>query len=943
MLPNLRLLGAGMGLFGGLALAAEAPAEAAMTLTTTSARIVIDSSGCTAVFADAAGTSYATTPPSPFARVRKAGKSCAATQARLTDGLLRLEFAEAGASADLRLTPRTGYTLIEVVAVTGDGIEELAFVDIPLGLKGTPNEPLAACCLALNLQTNARGIPQASSSLWAACYPRFGFAGARAALIACPQADLRQVLQQAVTEAPELPHSPIGGPWALDGADNRRSYLFDFGELTEATVDDWIALAQRLGITQIDFHGGRSFRFGDCQPAPDLFPRGVESMKAVIDKLHAAGIQAGLHTYAMFMAKTCPWVTPVPDPRLGSDITLTLAEDLTPEATAMLVTESTAAMSTVTGFFVRNSTTFRIDDELITYSAAATAPPYGFPTCQRGAHGTRPAAHAKGAKVYHLRECFGLFVADGDSTLFAETAAKTAELFNAAGFDMIYLDALDGGDTVAGGEVSWHYESKFVFEIWKRLQRPAIMEMSTFHHHLWYVRSRMGAWDHPNRSHKRFIDLHCQSNAALLRQFLPGHLGWWSFKTWQGLNGEPTHSDDIEYLCGKAMANDCGLSIMGISPATVTQIPALPRLASIVQNYETLRQTRYFADPVKETLRQPGAEFTLFRNAAGAWQFRPVEIRKQKVVGLQEGGGSAWTVGNRFAAQPLCVRIEGLMAAGPYAAEGNPALVDLAAPDAFPQRASQPGITATLETVAEPVQVGPLSVRLTATNATAAPVRTWCKFGRTFAPPLDLSGHQALGLWVHGDGSGAVLNLQQTSPEHLSGGIADHYVVLDFSGWRYVELIEPEGERYADYAWPYGNGYAIYRESILPQCVETLSLWLNNVPPNRTAVCHLSPIRALPAIPTTFKRPAITIAGRTITFPVEIATGQYLEYRGPGDCRLYGQRGEELASIAPEGEVPTLAAGANQVRFTCEPQPGVNPRAYVTVFAQGEPFGERRP
>jgi hypothetical protein len=932
-----------MGLLGGVALAAEPITEAAMILNTPSARIVIDSAGCTAVFADSAGTNYATTPPAPFARLRQAGKDCPATQARLVDGLLHLEFAAAGASADLRLSQRADYTLIEVVAVTGDGIEELAFIDIPLGLKGSPNEPLAACCLALNLQTNARGIPQASSSLWAACYPRFGFVGAQAALIACPQADLRQVLQRAVTAAPDLPHSPIGGPWALDGADNRRSYLFDFGELTEATVDDWIALAQRLGITQIDFHGGRSFRFGDCEPAPDLFPRGVESMKAVIDKLHAAGIQAGLHTYAMFMAKTCPWVTPVPDRRLGSDAVFTLAEDLSAEATALRVVESTAAMSTVTGFFVRNSTTFRIDDELITYSAVASATPFGFPTCQRGAYGTRPAAHAQGAKAYHLRECFGLFVADGDSTLFAETAAKTAELFNAAGFDMIYLDALDGGDTVAGRDVSWHYESKFVFEIWKRLQRPAIMEMSTFHHHLWNVRSRMGAWDHPNRSHKRFIDLHCQSNAALLRQFLPGHLGWWSFKTWQGLNGEPTHSDDIEYLCAKAMANDCGLSIMGISPTTVTQVPALPRLASIVRNYETLRQQRYFADSVRETLRVPGAEFTLFQNAEGTWQFRPVEIRKQKVVGLQDGGGSTWAVDNRYAAQPLVVRIEALLAAGPYAAAGNPTLADGTAADAFPLRACQPGITATLEAVSEPVQVGTLSARLTATNATASPLRSWCKFGKTFAPTLELSGYPALGLWVHGDGSGAVLNLQQTSPEHISGGIADHYVVLDFRGWRYVELVEPEGERYADYAWPYGNPYAIYREGILPNAVESLSVWLNHVPANGSAVCHLSPIQALPAIPATFKRPAITLGGKTITFPVDIATGQYLEYRGPGDCRLYGQRGEELASVIPEGEAPTLAPGANALRFACEPQPGLNPRAYVTVFAQGEPFGERRP
>ena len=264
--------------------------------------------------------------------------------------------------------------------------------------------------------------------------------------------------------------------------------------------------------------------------------------------------------------------------------------------------------------------------------------------------------------MHHLRECFGRFCPDGDSTLFSEVAAKTAALYNGAGFDMIYLDALDGGDTVAGRENAWHYESKFAFEICQRLEKPAIMEMSTFHHHLWYVRSRMGAWDHPTRSHKQFIDIHCQTNVGLRQQFLPGNLGWWAFKTWQGATGDPTHTDDIEYLCGKALANNYGLSLMGISPATVHTIPALPRLAAIVRRYECLRHANYFTEAVKERLRTPGDEFTLFQAASGEWQFRPVQYDKHKL----SGSGSQtrrWTVDNRFDGQPLKLRIETLMSA----------------------------------------------------------------------------------------------------------------------------------------------------------------------------------------------------------------------------------------------------------------------------------------
>ena len=182
-------------------------------------------------------------------------------------------------------------------------------------------------------------------------------------------------------------------------------------------------------------------------------------------------------------------------------------------------------MSTIIGGAIRNSVTLRIENELIVYSGVANQPPFGFSGCRRGAHGTQIAAHSQGAKVHHLKECFGLFVPDPDSTLFTEIAARNAEIVNACGFDMMYLDALDGEDLLGGAENAWHYGSRFVYEIWKRLKRPILMEMSTFHHHLWCVRSRYCAWDHPTRSYKKFIDLHCAEGEGYRRMFIAGRIG----------------------------------------------------------------------------------------------------------------------------------------------------------------------------------------------------------------------------------------------------------------------------------------------------------------------------------------------------------------------------------------------------------------------------------
>ncbi len=890
------------------------------------------------------GTNYSVQPAAnPFASVKKSGRAFPATSAGFSDGKLTVNFGEANVTATLNVASKKTYFILEVAEVRGDGVEELVFADFPLTVKASPGEPFTGCALALNVQTRVDDIPGATRRLWAACYLRFGLVGAKVALIGCPSTELRKVLQEAVSASPDLPHSAIGGPWAWDADINRGSYLFNFGDMSETKVDGWIKLARDLGFTQIDFHGGTSFRFGDCVPNPKTYTNGWASFKAVIDKLHAAGLQAGLHTYAQFIDKRSKWVTPVPDPRLAKDATFTLAQPLTTSATNVPVTESTKNMSTVTGFFVHNSVTLQIDDELIIYTGFAKEPPYEFTGCKRGAHGTRVAEHAAGAKVHHLKECFGLFLPDGDSTLYTEVAAATAEAFNTGGFDMMYLDALDGSSIFGGPENAWYYQSKFVFEIWKRLKKPALMEMSTFSHHLWLVRSRMGAWDHPNRSHKRFIDMHCAGNEDLKRMFLPGHLGWWRIKTWGDMQDEPTYADDIEYLCGKAIGTDCGFSVMGVDPGQTEKVAVFKRLAGIMRQYEELRHADYFDAPTKAALAELGKEFTLVQDTEGRWRFRPVVYHRQKIDNLKDQNPS-WQVTNPFAAQPVRLRIEALNSISPYDTPKSVTVADYANTNEFSDRKAAAGVTMELRPGTEHVKADLASAMLTATNSgqvnrTAA----WAKVGKTFHPPLNLTDRQGLGLWVHGDGKGEILNVQLTSPEHISGGIGDHYIPVDFTGWRYFELVEPEGERWQKYTWPYGGLYSIYREHVDFRQVETVSFWFNNLPPGQRVTCHVSPIRGLSVFSNNIKNPAVTIGGRTLVFPVELESGGYLEFNSLTDCKHYKKDGSLIGDVKPQGDVPMLTAGGNRVEFRCDAPADVNSRAHVTVSAQGELMGGVNP
>ena len=84
------------------------------------------------------------------------------------------------------------------------------------------------------------------------------------------------------------------------------------------------------------------------------------------------------------------------------------------------------------------------------------------------------------------------------------------------------------------------------------------------------------------------------------------------------------------------------------------------------------------------------------------------------------------------------------------------------------------------------------------------------------------------------------------------------------------------------------------------------------------------------------KNPKLTVGGATIEFPIELASGSWLECNGPSDCTAYGSKGELLGKVAPRGDWPTLPAGIAPLQFSCESGNAAQPRARVTVFSQGD-------
>ena len=233
------------------------------------------------------------------------------------------------------------------------------------------------------------------------------------------------------------------------------------------------------------------------------------------------------------------------------------------------------------------------------------------------------------------------------------------------------------------------------------------------------------------------------------------------------------------------------------------------------------------------------------------------------------------------------------------------------------------------------------AVIFSATNSGKVPRNgAWARLDHKFSPCLNLKEREAIGVWIDGDGQGQIIAIRLESPRHISyGAVADRYITVDFTGPRLFTLVETESARWSDYVWNDGKWlYNVYRETIDFGTVESLSIWYNNLPNDKQTKCIICPIKALTMVACTVNNPVVTVNGKAIVFPVEMQSGSYLEFNASKDCVLYGSKGEMLNQVIPDGEIPMLSAGENQVRFSYDVGDGSTPRLKLTVISHGEPL-----
>ena len=747
--------------------------------------------------------------------------------------------------------------------------------------------------------------------------------GQRALLAAGPRAGFRTQLQE-MTKVAGVPQSDCGGAWSMGSEQARRSYVF--ASIQDGDIDYWIDLARRSGFSIIHINDySWSGLLGPYPINPKAFPGGIEEMKRAADRVHASGLQMGIHSLTGCINPNADWIHPVCDTNLVADHVYTLAQPLAPDATELVVEEMPGPKHSTVFTYSSNGNVLRIGGELLQYTGIRREKPYAFTGLTRGAFKTTKLAGTipSGTRVDYLHQRYIAFYPNPDSPLAEKLASRLAEVYNFCGLDDFYFDGSEGMGTRYGIDAMRH---KIFAKFARNNGHSASVEASCGGANNWWFQTRMATVDHPVWGAKRFHDWHITWAVDNGRNanFLEPQMGWWAPRV--GMPMARGHfPDDMEYFAGKNAGHDAAMSVQGIASRPLHV--GIRRQLAILGWYEHARLARAFTDEAKDYLATPETEARLRQDAAGNWQLTDVEVLVHR-AGLP--WTRAWTVDGGAARRPAALRVEALYAPGAESTGRT-----LAGADAFAkmQTASASGVRVAFDPAGTDPAHG-RTFKLSAFNTSAPRNGAWARARLAFDfPGLDVGAKRTVfGAWVKGDGSGALLNLQLTSPGEYHGGTAEHYLRLDFTGWKYVKFLlrERDSAQFCRYQWPYGGYAAIYRSNVSVNHIASFSAYLNDIPAGKSTSVEIGEVSAWEMAKASVTDAAVTVNGARFAIPFALTSGEYAELED-GVWTKYAESGTALARVAASA-MPVLASGANACAFTA-PE---GARAEVTFFALGK-------
>lgn len=438
-----------------------------------------------------------------------------------------------------------------------------------------------------------------------------GVAGSRIALFGCPREATLATIGR-IEQAEGLPHPVIDGQWGKTARSASAAYIIL--PFTEANIEQALAVTRRAGLRYL-YHPGPFKNWGHFELDEKAFPSGWDGLKRCAEIARDSGIFLGVHTLSNFITTNDPYVTPVPDPRLAAVGASSLTEGITADATEAPV----ASPVFFNQFDNNNLKTVQVGEELIRYGGVSGQEPWMLTDCQRGAFGTRAAAHLAGAPVRMLADhAYKVFLTD--AVLGKEMAEKVAELFNYCGLHQISFDGIEGNRSTGMGNygeilyADWWYSA-----LSEDIRQHLIIDASRTSHYFWHIYSRMN-WGEPWYAGFREsqTEYRMANQAYFRRNLMPGMLGWFQLT-------ESTSLQDVEWMLARSAGFDAGYGfVMNLETLEKNHLSdaILDKLAA----WEAARMQGAFPPELKERLQDIDNEFELEQTGAGAWRLREVQV-----------------------------------------------------------------------------------------------------------------------------------------------------------------------------------------------------------------------------------------------------------------------------------------------------------------------------
>jgi hypothetical protein len=847
----------------------------------------------------------------PLASITIKGQSYPSSQIRRDGDIFIVAFGSSGFTANYRFTAKPDHILIELVGVKGGSPDAFQFMQLCtvhlqnrgglLAVRWNPQYTISLMALSDRVDSKLSEPSKIVSSV----YPQFGMVGGSIALIAVPTDRFMNCVEEIEREY-HLPSPKLGGRWAKSSLDVKTNYLFT--DLSEWNVDEVIRYAKIGGFRYVLVYCPVwSSSFGSYGINLRNFPRGEASLKATIDKCHAAGIKVGMHMMTSLVKKTDALVTPKPDGRLLKKDEGRLAVDIdgTQSNIVAIANHTTSSFGGGRPGPGQGGMDIQIGDEILRCGEIRRTGDTISCQCRRGYLGTKASAHKAGTRIQQLMEIYGCYLVDLRTSLKEQIADRIAGLINRCGFDMIYFD---GGEASSIMGPAWYWMGQLQMNVWERVKRDLLVQGSGITHWTWHIFSRGTCDDFAALAPLQYLDYHKIPYASVLEEnFMPVDLGWWGLLSYS--DAYPASLPDEEEIFGiRMLALDAAGSIETNQDAMKSN-GRTDEILTVLSTLNTLRLSGRISPRTREMLRM--GEWHLARDGG--------RVRFQRVRTDSETASlpASISVSNPFGRQAFQFRLEALTSLHKL---GDPANIVL-----FSSREGP--IPLELGKPEEAIS-GSLLRRLEFARSGARglldELRSVAKIHSASSAlgPLDLHRHRALSITLRVEGGRSsgevpppVLNVQL---ESANGMHRDYYVDLDFSGSKTVTIPESNVARMFPDMIPEAYNLKSSLSTFDYRHVVALNFRCMRQPKNGRVKFTVDLVEALAEDDTILKGVEVAVGGTKLVVAHEVHSGDYLELRADRQLRLYDKNGVLLSTFAIPQSTLTLERGQNTITITAE-------------------------